>query len=208
MNGEGSSYGQKLQAALEFWRPEAAREGSLKLPRFKRALKGWRRVAPTQTRLPMIEYVKSAISGLLIWRGRKDMALYNELTFSTYLWPGEALKLKAADFVSQGGALEEYPHSILVLAPFERGESSKTGIFDEVVILDDGRVPWMERILKAHVKSRFDSHGEDTDLWNFNAKQFLLEWRKAVEVLQVEDCASSPYQNRHGGASQDHLLHF
>ena len=75
------------------------------------------------------------------------MALYNELTFSTYLRPGEALKLKAADFVSQGGALEEYPHSILVLAPFERGESSKTGIFDEVVILDDGRVPWMERVL-------------------------------------------------------------
>ena len=149
---------------------------------------------------------QSAVSGLLIWRGRKDMALYNELTFSTYLRPGEALKLKAADFVPQSGAPEGYPHSILVLAPFERGESSKTGIFDEVVILDDTRVPWMEQVLKTHVRACVQQQGEDSDLWSFNARQFLLEWRKAVEVLQV-GCACSPYQNRHGGASRDHLLH-
>ena len=60
-------------------------KGSLRLPRFKRSLKGWRRLAPVQTRLPMIEFVKGAISGLLFWAGKKDMALCNETTFYTYL---------------------------------------------------------------------------------------------------------------------------
>ena len=64
----------------------------------------------------------------------------NELTFSTSLRPVEELKLKTADFVHQSRSLEGYPRSILAVALFERGESSKTGIFDGVVIRDDTRV--------------------------------------------------------------------
>ena len=94
------------------------------------------------------------------------MATYNELSFSTYLRPDEALKLKAVDFVQQSGAPEGYPHSILVRARFERGESSKTGIFDEVVILDDARAPWLEQLLASYVKNRIKSHGEETDTWS------------------------------------------
>ena len=53
LDGESCNFGQKLLASLEFVRPEAARAGKLQLPRFKKSLKGWRRLAPTQTRLPM-----------------------------------------------------------------------------------------------------------------------------------------------------------
>ena len=57
LSGETCSYRQKLQAALEYVRPETARDGSLRLPRFKRALKGWRKLSPAQVRLPMIEFL-------------------------------------------------------------------------------------------------------------------------------------------------------
>lgn len=91
LEGEDSSFGQKLQAALEFERPEFAREGRLSVPRFKRALKGWRRLSPTQTRLPMLESLKSMISGIFLKFGHHEEALYNEATFSTYARPGEML---------------------------------------------------------------------------------------------------------------------
>ena len=46
-------------------RPEFARAGTLHLPRLRRSLKGWRRLAPSQVRMPMIEFLKSAVSGLM-----------------------------------------------------------------------------------------------------------------------------------------------
>ena len=125
LNGESSTSGQKLQAALEFVRPEAAREGRLVLPRFRKALKGWRRMAPTQTRLPMPEMIKSSISGVFLAQGLTEPALFNEVSYSTYGRPGELLKMKAEDFVQRN---RDFSHSVLVVAPIERGETSKAGM--------------------------------------------------------------------------------
>lgn len=71
LNGEDSHAGDKLRAALEFEGPEAMRNGQLQLPRFKRAQKGWRKMAPTQVRMPMVEFIKSSITGMLIHLGRR-----------------------------------------------------------------------------------------------------------------------------------------
>ncbi|CAE7763388.1 NHX3 [Symbiodinium sp. CCMP2456] len=202
LNGEDSNFGQKLLAALEFQRPEAAREGRLQVTRFRRALKGWRRMAPTQTRLPLPEFMKTSISAIMIRFGSEEMALFNEVSFSTYARPGELFRMKAADFVPHN---RDYHHSVLVVAPFERGEGSKAGVFDEVLILDDVRAPWLEPLLRAHVEGRLRV-SEEANLWSFNAKAFLETWRLAVEILGIGDVALSPYQNRHGGASRDHLL--
>ncbi|CAE7820938.1 unnamed protein product [Symbiodinium necroappetens] len=203
LDGESSTSGQKLQAALEFVRPEAAREGRLVLPRFRKALKGWRRMAPTQTRLPMPEMIKSSISGVFLAKGLTEPALFNEVTYSTYGRPGELLKMKAEDFVRRN---QDFSHSVLVVAPIERGESSKAGIYDEVLILDDTRAPWLERAMQHHVTRRKKADGEEADMWSFSAREYLELWRQAVSILDVEDLAVTPYQNRHGGASRDHLL--
>ncbi|CAE7560259.1 UPF1 [Symbiodinium sp. CCMP2592] len=205
LSGETCNFGQKLQAALEYTRPEAARDGSLRLPRFKRALKGWRKLSPAQARLPMIEFLKGAVSGVFLHLGRRDMAVFNELTFSTYVRPGEGLRMKALDFVEKQPGQAEYKFSVIVLAPIERGEASKAGIYDEVLVLDDTRAPWLEDVMRHHVRQRLQL-GEEADMWDFNAGQYLAMWRKAVAALDIADCAQSPYQNRHGGASRDHLL--
>ena len=41
LSKEDCGRGAKLQASLDFTRPEVARQGSLRLPRFKGAMKGW-----------------------------------------------------------------------------------------------------------------------------------------------------------------------
>ena len=202
LDGESCNFGQKLLASLEFVRPEAARAGKLQLPRFKKSLKGWRRLAPTQTRLPMPEFLKSSISGILIHFGKREMALFNEVGFSTYARPGELLRMKAVDFV---GYNRDFQYSVLVVAPFERGEESKAGVYDETLILDNVRAPWLESTLHSHVQQRL-KQGEDADLWSFSAAQYLSSWREVVNLLQIGDVASSPYQNRHGGASRDHWM--
>ena len=203
LNGESNSAGHKLKAALEFFRPEAARAGELKLPRFKRSLKGWRRLAPTQTRLPMVEFLKSCISGLMMHQGWHEMALFNEVTFSTYARPGEMMRVMAVDVVQKN---DQYHHHVIVLSPFERGISSKTSIFDEVLVLDDTRMPELGDLVVDWAKERIQQEGEEASLWSFRAEQFLKVWRACVQVLEVSDIAVSPYQNRHGGASRDHLL--
>lgn len=203
LNGESNSSGQKLKAALEFHRPEAFRRGELFLPRFKRALKGWRRAAPTQTRMPMLEFVKGAISAVMVSQGWREMALCNELSFSTYARPGELMKAKAMDVVERNS---QFQYSVLVLSPFERGEGSKTGVFDEVLVMDDVRVPWLGQLMVQHSKSRMTQDGENANLWSFSPAQFLQVWRSSVHALGVQEVFTTPYQNRHGGASRDHLL--
>ena len=139
LDGEDLSFGQKLQAAaIEYERPEFAREGRLALPRFKRAMKGWRRLNPQQTRLPMPEFLKSAISAVMVQKGWLEEALFNETTFSTYARPGETLRIFAADIVEKNA---DFDHTVIALGPLERGESSKVGIYDETLVLDDSRAP-------------------------------------------------------------------
>lgn len=112
---------------------------------------------------------------MFIW-ARKDMALYNELTFSTHFRPSEALHLKAVDCV----------------AKMPGGSQHK--------LLDDVRAPFLDRVLAKHVPARLSKDGEDANLYTFSAMEYLALWKQAVETLQV------PYPNRRGGAGRDHLL--
>ncbi|CAK9105137.1 unnamed protein product [Durusdinium trenchii] len=205
LNGEDSHAGEKLKAALEYARPEGIREGYLHLPRFKRAMKGWRKLAPNQTRLPMLEVLKSAISGIMIAMRQPQMVLFNEVTYSTYGRPGEILRVQPWDIVAK---TSNFSRDVIVLSPLERGESSKAGIFDETLILDDSRAPapWLGELLKREPKQKIAAQLAEQPLWDFNAAQFLRVWRQCVDILGIPEIAQSPYQNRHGGASRDHLL--
>ena len=205
LNGEDSHAGEKLKAALEYARPEGIREGYLHLPRFKRAMKGWRKLAPNQTRLPMLEVLKSAISGIMIAMRQPQMVLFNEVTYSTYGRPGEILRVQPRDIVAK---TSNFSRDVIVLSPLERGESSKAGIFDETLILDDSRAPapWLGELLKREPKQKIAAQLAEQPLWDFNAAQFLRVWRQCVDILGIPEIAQSPYQNRHGEASRDHLL--
>ena len=131
------------------------------------------------------------------------MSLFNEVTFSTYCRPGELLRVQAADIAEKNSSFQ---HSVIILSPFERGEASKAGIYDEVLILDDQRMQCLGNILVAEAKSALRKGGDEAALCDFTAAQYLKVWRAAVAVLCIEDIVASPYQNRHGGTSRDHLM--
>jgi hypothetical protein len=151
----------------------------------------------------MIEFIKGAISAVMLDRGWKEMALYNEVSFSTYARPGELIRVQVADVVSRN---KDYDHDVIILSPFERQEGSKTGIYDEVLILDDLRMTCLGPLVVELAKEKERKYGADCPLWGFNSSQYLKVWRACVRSLDVENLAQSPYQNRHGGASRDHLL--
>ena len=174
LNGCSQDAGNRLRAALEYERPEAVRKGALHLPRFRRALKGWRKMAPNQTRLPMVEYVKSAISGVMLDQGWPLMALFNEVSFSTYARPGELLKIRVCDVVP---GVRKGDQDIIILSPFERGEASKTGIFDEVLLLEDVRMPQLGRLMVEESKKREKKFLCEVSMWDFDTKKYLKVWR-------------------------------
>ena len=95
---------------------------------------------------------------------------------------------------------------MIVLGAMERGEASKAGVFDETVVLDDVRAPWLGPLLVELGQQRMRQKEEEKPLWRFSARQFLQKWRECVQILDIKDVAHSPYQNRHGGASRDSLL--
>ena len=70
---------------------------------------------------------------------------------------------------------------------------------DGVLILDDTRV------MEWHVAARLKL-GEDTNMWSFTAAEYLKVWRACTAALNIQDLAISHYENRHGGASRDHLI--
>ncbi|CAE7559605.1 ppt1 [Symbiodinium natans] len=99
----------------------------------------------------------------------------------------------------------EFDKAVIVLGPLERGESSKAGIYDEVLILDDVRAPFLPSLLHAQACKQRMEKGAEAPLWDFTAKAYLKTWRECVVALGIQQLATSPYQNRHGGASRDHL---
>lgn len=128
-------------------------------------------------------------------------ALFNEVTFSTYTRPGELLRVLPCDVVKKN---QDYHFDVVFLCPHERGVSSKVGIYDDTVILDDTRAPWLGSLL-VELAEKKEKISQETSIWSFSAAKYLETWRRAVQVLQIEDVAITPYQNRHGGASRDHL---
>ena len=58
----------------------------------------------------------------------------------------------------------------------------------------------------TQAKAAMETEGDEAPFWNFTAAQCFKVWRAAVAALNIEDVAISVYQNRHGGASRDHLM--
>ncbi|CAE8582583.1 unnamed protein product [Polarella glacialis] len=212
LDGHSHDQGDLMKAAVEFKLPSFAKDGDLKLPRFRRTLKGWRKKAPSQTRLPAPEALVFALSGWMCQQGHVEEALYNAATHSCYLRPSEGHGLMTCDIVKpvRIGGMNQH---VLVLAPFERGESTKTGQYDQTVELDDVRLPTLGGLLCEQAERRRALKGisekQDTGdvcLWSFAAGGYLKVWREGVRVLGLGHVLQSPYQNRHGGPSRDRLL--
>ena len=104
---------------------------------------------------------------------------------------------------------------MLVIDPFECERATKSGYYDETVVLDGDLAPGLGRLMVRQAKLRIKEERllsagqrfqeEDVLLWRFGPKEFLQNWRGGAEGMDLQEM-ETVYQARHGGASRDLLL--
>ena len=139
-SGGAHAEGSYLYAAIQFFFPEVFKHGSRGLPRTVRALKGFKRLAPGSSRPPLPQVALFALVGAAMFIGLQSFALALLLGYNCYLRPGELLSLAPSQLIRprQGSGTSRWA---LILAPEDGARASKTGEFDESVMIEMPEAP-------------------------------------------------------------------
>ena len=199
--GGHSSWGGRLHSALAWLLPRFQRQGAGHLPRLSQARLSAAKRSPGQTRLPYPEPVIFAlimtVASLLQSRHMSlDPAIMLLVAHHCYLRPGELLRIR---WKFPTSSLEPKLKRIAVtLHPTEASKSSKTGEYDETVIIDS---PALVRILEPLILVR------DPDAFLVPVKPKVLSdlFDEAIKVLKIDVLLGREtlYVLRHSGASAD-----
>ena len=197
-DGEHSSFGNCCMAAVIWKYPQFGRHGSVGLPLSHQSLKGWRKLAPSMTRLPMSDALVSTIAMRVALRHR-GMGLALCVMRATYFRPGEVFRLKCRNLVRLSGGLLW----ALTLHDFDPDDPrpSKTGEFDESSVLDLPRWHWLGPALAAMIRGR----KLDDQMFQFSALDLTREMQRVSRI----DLGVLPppvlYMWRHTAASVEFL---
>ena len=195
LDGKGSHEGEKTLAAVEFHHHKL--KG--KLNRSRRALRGWRKLVPQKSRLPLPRLVAYGIAMRLIFLQKLDMALMVLLSFDAYLRPGEAIGLLGKNLVAPvAKAGRQYRHYTVIVKDEDECQPDKTGTFNNSIVLDNPLTsPWLGPALMRLKKK----NGKENPLFNIKMEQYRDAFQKAGSWLGLPGLHT--YQLRHGGASED-----
>ena len=205
LHGHAHGDGSKTWAAIQFFVPRVLEyhEG---VARVQRALRGWVKRAPESSRFPIPAPVVFAIVGSLC-RSRDALGpvagLMVLVQFLSYLRPGDLVDLRPADLV------ESLPHvdvsmrhwALLVRASAAGGKSTKTGEFDQSVVLDSPGFEFLDRAFRVLKGARQHS----PLLWPLSMEEYGALFHKTLERLQLHEFGLTVYALRHAGASWDLL---
>lgn len=195
LEGKGVHEGEKTIASLEFQHIKL--KG--KLDRARKALRGWRKERPPESRIPMPKLIVYALAMLLLARRQRAMALKVMLDFDTYMRQGESLDLRRRHFVKpvkQAGP--QYRWFSIIVRDFDDQQPDKVGVFDNSIPLDSVERVWLGEILNHHVQGLKDV---EDNIFPFTMEQYRKEFCRAAKRLQMDGL--HPYQLRHGGAADD-----
>ncbi|CAK0822068.1 unnamed protein product [Prorocentrum cordatum] len=217
LDGEDLSAGSWAYAAVTFFTGLNKASGAL-MPRSRRALRGFRSLAPPRSRLPMPCMVVAMVVMELIARRRVESALAVLLVFELYLRPGEAFHIRAADLVPPVSDVSGASHWCVTLHAAETERESKTGEFDESLSLDLGRQSCLGPALNQLASQRLGAnwraaqqrragtgHHLAAPLFTGTLADVTKDFKTVVEALGVHTAlgAAHMYMLRHGGASRD-----
>ena len=218
LDGEDLSAGSWAYAAVTFFTGLNKASGAL-MPRCRRALRGFRKLAPPRSRLPMPYMVMAMIVMELLARQRVQSALVVLLIFELYLRPGEAFHIRAVDLVPPVSDVSGASHWCVTLHAAETEQESKTGEFDESLSLDLGRQSYLGPALNRMVSQRLGANWRAAQQRCVGTNQHLAaplftgslsdvakDFKNVVEALGVHTAlgAAHMYMLRHGGASHDY----
>jgi len=193
---------QKLMAAVIYFRVDLDLSQA-SFPRLRQASKGWAKLVPAQTRMPIPWIAVTLVCNHLIASSEWEAAATTVLTFMAYLRPSDVLSLRVCDVVPPPPSASHSRHPwSLILHPSEQLFPSKTGLFDEAILLDSPLFPWTADFLTAWTRGR-------------PALERLVridysDWSRAFlkAALAVGLSVLGPptlYALRHGGASHEAL---
>ncbi|CAJ1460170.1 unnamed protein product [Effrenium voratum] len=206
-DGEDISKGQYLVAAIVYFNHELKSPNTSLLPRVRQSLKGWRKVAPQRSRLPVPWEVTCLLVEEALAQRLCSIAIHLLLMFTLYLRPSEALRIRVCDVLrpvmGRGAVFQQWG---FVLHPEEIGIPSKTQGYDETILLD---LDYHQGIGAAI--QRFIQGGKLREnqviLQHSNAEvNHFLESQQ--ESLGLQKLGLHAYRFRHGGALHDYVNKF
>ena len=194
MDGIQHHHGSKLLAALMHKWPAFSRFGGRKLPRFHRALRGWRLLTPGQSKKAFPLILWEAVAAVLAMQGNLMAAVFVMLAISTYLRPSELLDVTRQSVIPP--CRDVLDHWSIVVARFEQGHPTKTGIVDGCVVLDWPWATWMQAVVPYLRKGKLSDK-----VFPFRYPELVKLIKKATTFLEIPHLTL--YQARHSGASID-----
>lgn len=195
--GQQAAFGEKLLAAIAFFATRFARLGPGSLPRAQRAVRGWRKLVPPVTRVPMPWLGLMAVVSRIIpenWTA----AIALMLAFDCYLRPFELETLKASQIAIAFDPTSLKHQAGLILSPLSGDRPGKTGQWEEAVMIDLDVL----RPALAYLKHSVSPNGR---LWPFATGVLGGLLRRCSNELGLGEVNASLYSLRHGGASRDLL---
>ncbi|CAK0822424.1 unnamed protein product, partial [Prorocentrum cordatum] len=200
LGGENLGAAQWGFAAVTFFTGLQKSAGAL-VPRSRRALQGFRRCCPPQSRLPLPREVVALIANELVRSGKLPCAIAIILIFELYLRPGEVFSVRGVDLVPPVPGVTSAPCWAITLRAQEVGRSSKTNEFDESMRLDLERHAPLGPALKALCQGR----SPRSPIFDFTLKDLVAAVCGVVRSLKLDEYLGDVHlcQLRHGGASHD-----
>lgn len=189
-DGLDVAFGQVAVAALQFFKARFAKHGDLNLPDSFRALKGWERLVPPQTRRPVPLEMILAIAVMMKEHFSVIHAAAVLTMFAGYLRPMEALTLRHKDLF-----FTDLPVGQVIVKAEETGDLDKTEITDKVEDLACS-IPWLPRVLHQIHKP-----GNGALLFPISYEKLRTAMITIVEALGIPPVVL--YQLRHSGPSID-----
>ena len=198
--GENSHMGNTLLAALVFFRKDLQRR-ERQLPRVREALKGWTKLSPPRSRLPLPWKAVVLIILELVKANMLLMAQAVALTFVLYLRPSDTLSITHANIVPPAAvSLKHRGLWSVTLHAFEDELPSKTGEFDESITIDNVEFRWCELMLASLKQRRQDR----VKVFNFTHAAWAREFGLACQRAGLGSLGPVVlYQLRHGGATHE-----
>jgi len=176
-------------------------------PKAKQALKGWRLVCPPRSREPIPWAAVLIVASHLVScndRLRILAAALFLLCFDGYFRPSEALELRKEALCAPRGRAPYDQWGVIVRPRSLSTTPSKTGVFDDTVIVAEGSKErqWLPKVVAAlHRRCRAENPIFD----ELSLPQIEKFMREANHAAKLDLSCLVPHGLRHGGPSHDAL---
>ena len=195
MHGAETSAGTYLVFGLQLLRCEGDKKAFL--PISKESLTGWRKQRPGSMRLPAPEEIVFDFAYAALEEDRADIAMALLLQYDCYLRPSECLGLTKDHLAAPVGG--RYRHWAIIIAPFELQQASKTGSYDDsILVADKPDRAWLSSALTMFCKM-----SEHELFPNLNLSAYERWFHVTGRNLSYKSSVVMPHVLRHSGASND-----